>query len=161
MCCFVFKQKTAYEMRISDWSSDVRSSDLAVKTELMEELEQLPIDECRDAVAQLTAAEREFQQYGFCTSLSAWRMGVNAVGCPTWDDRTSGERYVVSSGGTDPEYTAEAIFNDIGPHLKEFARFLMPKLGGQTDGRAHVELQSLMRISYAVFCLNKKKYKRM
>src|SRR3546814_7788754 len=27
---FVFKQKTAYEMRISDWSSDVCSSDLLV-----------------------------------------------------------------------------------------------------------------------------------
>src|SRR3546814_8800918 len=26
--CFYFKQKTAYEMRISDWSSDVCSSDL-------------------------------------------------------------------------------------------------------------------------------------
>src|SRR3546814_7662382 len=31
-CCFVccFKQKTAYEMRISDWSSDVCSSDLRI-----------------------------------------------------------------------------------------------------------------------------------
>src|SRR3546814_6318714 len=28
---FFFKQKTAYEMRISDWSSDVCSSDLASK----------------------------------------------------------------------------------------------------------------------------------
>src|SRR3546814_9424637 len=28
-CVFFFKQKTAYEMRISDWSSDVCSSDLA------------------------------------------------------------------------------------------------------------------------------------
>src|SRR3546814_8104358 len=28
MMFFVFKQKTAYEMRISDWSSDVCSSDL-------------------------------------------------------------------------------------------------------------------------------------
>src|SRR3546814_2885849 len=28
--CFFFKQKTAYEMRISDWSSDVCSSDLAM-----------------------------------------------------------------------------------------------------------------------------------
>src|SRR3546814_6052826 len=27
---FFFKQKTAYEMRISDWSSDVCSSDLVV-----------------------------------------------------------------------------------------------------------------------------------
>src|SRR3546814_10167765 len=28
VCVFVFKQKAAYEMRISDWSSDVCSSDL-------------------------------------------------------------------------------------------------------------------------------------
>src|SRR3546814_6015037 len=28
---FVFKQKTAYEMRISDWSSDVCSSDLSIR----------------------------------------------------------------------------------------------------------------------------------
>src|SRR3546814_1329412 len=30
MSCFFFKQKTAYEMRISDWSSDVCSSDLSL-----------------------------------------------------------------------------------------------------------------------------------
>src|SRR3546814_6743592 len=29
---FFFKQKTAYEMRISDWSSDVCSSDLQMNT---------------------------------------------------------------------------------------------------------------------------------
>src|SRR3546814_1926470 len=29
---FFFKQKTAYEMRISDWSSDVCSSDLKLKS---------------------------------------------------------------------------------------------------------------------------------
>src|SRR3546814_1546462 len=29
-CFFFFKQKTAYEMRISDWSSDVCSSDLTL-----------------------------------------------------------------------------------------------------------------------------------
>src|SRR3546814_8102662 len=38
MCCvifvfFFFKQKTAYEMRISDWSSDVCSSDLLAAIE--------------------------------------------------------------------------------------------------------------------------------
>src|SRR3546814_5965906 len=31
---FFFKQKTAYEMRISDWSSDVCSSDLLPETKL-------------------------------------------------------------------------------------------------------------------------------
>src|SRR3546814_14537581 len=33
VCFFFFKQKTAYEMRISDWSSDVCSSDLACHVE--------------------------------------------------------------------------------------------------------------------------------
>src|SRR3546814_9416772 len=39
LCFFVFfKQKTAYEMRISDWSSDVCSSDLITGTlNLLEE----------------------------------------------------------------------------------------------------------------------------
>src|SRR3546814_1087629 len=31
MYFFFFKQKTAYELRISDWSSDVCSSDLALR----------------------------------------------------------------------------------------------------------------------------------
>src|SRR3546814_9807186 len=31
VCIFFFKQKTAYEMRISDWSSDVCSSDLQAR----------------------------------------------------------------------------------------------------------------------------------
>src|SRR3546814_10416433 len=34
MCFMFFKQKTAYEMRISDWSSDVCSSDLSQWVEL-------------------------------------------------------------------------------------------------------------------------------
>src|SRR3546814_6878058 len=33
---FFFKQKTAYEMRISDWSSDVCSSDLKAGTEIVQ-----------------------------------------------------------------------------------------------------------------------------
>src|SRR3546814_1314354 len=35
MFVFFFKQKTAYEMRISDWSSDVCSSDLSVAVAVM------------------------------------------------------------------------------------------------------------------------------
>src|SRR3546814_4541278 len=37
---FFFKQKTAYEMRISDWSSDVCSSDLVGAYLLLEPTEQ-------------------------------------------------------------------------------------------------------------------------
>src|SRR3546814_1066766 len=38
---FFFKQKTAYEMRISDWSSDVCSSDL-ISGEMGDKIKQLP-----------------------------------------------------------------------------------------------------------------------
>src|SRR3546814_6015308 len=34
---FFFKQKTAYEMRISDWSSDVCPSDLSIRTKYGDE----------------------------------------------------------------------------------------------------------------------------
>src|SRR3546814_2533687 len=40
MFFFFFKQKTAYEMRISDWSSDVCSSDLPARPEI-DELDML------------------------------------------------------------------------------------------------------------------------
>src|SRR3546814_14702591 len=38
--CLFFKQKTAYEMRISDWSSDVCSSDLHFEESCVEAAEQ-------------------------------------------------------------------------------------------------------------------------
>src|SRR3546814_1681011 len=65
--CFVFffKQKTAYEMRISDWSSDVCSSDLQVQ-ELVRQfglrrgpecaLAIVPVHDQRVVVALETAA---------------------------------------------------------------------------------------------------------
>src|SRR3546814_1541959 len=42
---FFFKQKTAYEMRISDWSSDVCSSDLGVDdTNKLISFRRMPLD---------------------------------------------------------------------------------------------------------------------
>src|SRR3546814_3289128 len=50
MCVFFFfKQKTAYEMRISDWSSDVCSSDLLDEG-------SLGVDAGTDAALDLSAA---------------------------------------------------------------------------------------------------------
>src|SRR3546814_7697520 len=40
LCFFFFKQKTAYEMRISDWSSDVCSSDLSTLSDVVKQLER-------------------------------------------------------------------------------------------------------------------------
>src|SRR3546814_8263748 len=44
MWFFFFKQKTAYEMRISDWSSDVCSSDLALPQAQYEKVDRTPED---------------------------------------------------------------------------------------------------------------------
>src|SRR3546814_2006230 len=60
---FFFKQKTAYEMRISDWSSDVCSSDLAIPPDRHETLiadkdAYLPAFRRRVAAAFLADATR-------------------------------------------------------------------------------------------------------
>src|SRR3546814_10324851 len=47
-CCVVFfcKQKTAYELRISDWSSDVCSSDLSVpRLQRLARFYRVPVDQ--------------------------------------------------------------------------------------------------------------------
>src|SRR3546814_8576555 len=49
---FFFKHKTAYEVRISDWSSDVCSSDLAATLDLMSD----PAP-AREAVSSAAAAD--------------------------------------------------------------------------------------------------------
>src|SRR3546814_8733904 len=44
MLFFFFKQKTAYEMRISDWSSDVCSSDLRLRASITGQTSQIAVD---------------------------------------------------------------------------------------------------------------------
>src|SRR3546814_7432670 len=52
---FFFKQKTAYEMRISDWSSDVCSSDLLIKDELLADAKKFGDDRRSPLVAREAA----------------------------------------------------------------------------------------------------------
>src|SRR3546814_6093214 len=57
-CCvlfFFFKQKTAYEMRISDWSSDVCSSDLGAA-------EPVGVGDLADAVDLADARQQRHRQ---------------------------------------------------------------------------------------------------
>src|SRR3546814_3863027 len=49
---FFFKQKTAYEMRISDWSSDVCSSDLLTAEAFGAEIAALRADPALDSLAR-------------------------------------------------------------------------------------------------------------
>src|SRR3546814_7863253 len=59
---FFFKQKTAYELRISDWSSDVCSSDLGAMKPMLgfETITMAPIDPVLIDTALLTDAELDW-----------------------------------------------------------------------------------------------------
>src|SRR3546814_15566613 len=76
---FLFKQKTAYEMRISDWSSDVCSSDLDGGRA---HLASQRLDPGRD-VKRLQAGERcdaarryPSQKLARCARIGTARMGI-------------------------------------------------------------------------------------
>src|SRR3546814_3822081 len=56
---FFFKQKTAYEMRISDWSSDVCSSDLFAKRAGIQ-LNHIPYKGGAQALVDLRAGRIDF-----------------------------------------------------------------------------------------------------
>src|SRR3546814_1619766 len=114
-CFFFFKQKTAYEMRISDWSSDVCSSDVVIGQESAFFISvQLLVYRFTDQI-ELIKSSRQFQ------SISAVIFYKQDV--------------IVSR-------TADGKLSQCLCHRSE----------------EHTsELQSLMRISYAVFCLKKKK----
>src|SRR3546814_5915093 len=118
---FFFKQKTAYEMRISDWSSDVCSSDLLV----------VPGYLVWCALA-----------YALAGSWLSWRVGRPLVAL-------NAERYA-----------READFRFALVHTNEAAESIGLYAGEQRSEEHTSELQSLMRISYAVFCLKKKNNKR-
>src|SRR3546814_1846596 len=117
---FFFKQKTAYEMRISDWSSDVCSSDLSGKP--------------ADIIAKMVdGAVKKFAKENALLS----QLFVIDNKTPIAD--------VVAKAGKAAGTTIT---------LKDFVRFQL----GEGRSEEHTsELQSLMRISYAVFCLKKKK----
>src|SRR3546814_3710274 len=125
---FFFKQKTAYEMRISDWSSDVCSSDLRRRAQSRHEPAlsvQPPVrpgnraDHARPAISQHIGKAAE----GTRPRHRAWPV-------PRWHGEAGADR------GND--------IDRVGPD------------DDRSEGHTS-ELQSLMRISYAVFCLKKKK----
>src|SRR3546814_6967870 len=103
---FFFKQKTAYEMRISDWSSDVCSSDLRPHPR------HRGLAQSRSAAPALRGARKPLDLRLFITTI-----------------RHQGATRVLTGRRTLRRRSEE--------HTSE--------------------LQSLMRISYAVFCLKKKK----
>src|SRR3546814_8131686 len=113
VCFFFFKQKTAYEMRISDWSSDVCSSDLSASAAIRLMEPGVISNRCQ------LSGERPRTWQTAARMTSAW-LTITTV--------PSGTVLRISS-----------------------------KWSAILRSEEHTsELQSLMRISYAVFCLKKK-----
>src|SRR3546814_20790248 len=95
---FIFKQKTAYDMRISDWSSDVCSSDLrqlVARTRARRPAGTLQADHAGGRRRRLLAATRlrarHHREDGLCRLLSG-RLRLHRVGqaerLPGWSRRS-------------------------------------------------------------------------
>src|SRR3546814_5168354 len=69
VCVFFFKQKTAYEMRISDWSSDVCSSDL--------------YDDLRAAMPEVEIVEVPAARVSLADAVSSYLFNAQLVSLPT------------------------------------------------------------------------------
>src|SRR3546814_9898724 len=115
---FFFKQKTAYEMRISDWSSDVCSSDLrrngmAAGPDLGGPPLAVDIEPAAEYLVDVVDLERDVMEPDI------------AVAAPDQEQVVVVLAFGTAHEGRSEEHTSE--------------------------------LQSLKRISYAVFCLKKKK----
>src|SRR3546814_10095571 len=130
---FFFKQKTAYEMRISDWSSDVCSSDLHVSSD-------------PDTLVLITGVVIEFIAAAF---LWVYRFSIQ--------QQTYYYRRQIRLHNA---LLAHRLTGDMTQAKDESVKMIVERLLEDMEGRSEEhtsELQSLMRISYAVFCLNKKK----
>src|SRR3546814_7955086 len=118
-------QKTAYDMRVSDWSSDVCSSDLDAGSD-------------RPADCHRAGADRRFP----------------AGGVSRWPDR--GNLPTVR----DHHFGIGDYLRFCRPHADTRFVRVAHQTGAQRPAprsEEHTsELQSLMRISYAVFCLKQK-----
>src|SRR3546814_18678071 len=82
---FFFKQKTAYEMRISDWSSDVCSSDLIERHQRREHPTQYRghscrVEPCREQWPNPVCAENPFRAEGEAQSATRRCSVDSAVG---------------------------------------------------------------------------------
>src|SRR3546814_2822076 len=132
---FFFKQKTAYELRISDWSSDVCSSDLVASDGL--------------ALAASTKRARGWQ-------LGLVRTTANLYGSTAWPVNAPSMRAQASGIWRSVWTTPLACGVAAGRVI--FGTGSAAKAGSARSEEHSSELQSLMRISYAVFHLNKKQH---
>src|SRR3546814_10681656 len=121
---FFFKQKTAYEMRISDWSSDVCSSDLS------------GFERTWDPPGRLTSS-------GPCSPTSVMLLRTPPVAAVPTTPPVA-RRATLAASAPMPSWTVRTYVVAVLPF----------RLASRSEEHTS-ELKSLMRISYADFCLKK------
>src|SRR3546814_6897882 len=131
---FFFKQKTAYEMRISDWSSDVCSSDLRGHRP--------------DRPVGRAPPDHRRRRAGARSRVRRARAGAHGG-----EQGRAARGRAARHGRQEPRRgSARRVGGGIDEALRHRRR------PGAARSEEHTsELQSLMRTSYAVFCLKKKK----
>src|SRR3546814_4536342 len=142
---FFFKHKTAYVMRISDWSSDVCSSDLSTRParSARDESARPPGLACIVAALALPALIAAADERAQLRFLEFFAVAIRNPHTRRAYMRAAGEflawceaRGVASLAQVQPLHSAAWI----------------EALGGRSEEHTS-ELQSLMRTSYDVFCL--------
>src|SRR3546814_1778382 len=143
MVVFFFRQKTAYELRISDWSSDVCSSDLQIEQRIRETLFGLKRLASKLQDRSDTRAPDEFVEV--FTGVRRAREDLSFDFEREIIGRLDLLRRICRNRVRKPEPLMDLGIEFVGD-------------GSDYRSEEHTsELQSLMRISDAVFCLKKKK----
>src|SRR3546814_9939873 len=135
-------------MRISDWSSDVCSSDLVMN--IIGDVKGrrcILVDDIVDSAGTLCNAAVALRDAG-ATAVSAYvTHGVLSGGAVARVSSSPLEELVM----TDSIQATEAV--RVAQNIRQIS--IAPLIGDRSEEHTS-ELQSLMRISYAVFCLKKK-----
>src|SRR3546814_5742408 len=138
-------------MRISDWSSDVCSSDLVVRVESFAQLQQLTTAQVRGRIVFIDYhMQRTRDASGY---VDGFPVRVHA---PAEAGRKGAAAILIRSLSTaqdDVPHTGMLRYGD-APKIPALA---LSNVAADRSEEHTSELQSLMRISYAVFCLKKKK----
>src|SRR3546814_3831927 len=128
---FFFKQKTAYEMRISDWSSDVCSSDLLATMSAALPAREPVARRVPPTGAELLESRHEWLRPSYFAC-------VDSAGSVEAQEACVDEEFAYQDG-----------------ELNRIYREKLATLSRRDQNRSEEhtsELQSLMRNSYAVFC---------
>src|SRR3546814_9444331 len=142
---FFFKQKTAYEMRISDWSSDVCSSDLWDNI--------IGID--KSGIPTDIGSTGHASDFCFNTMHDQMTIFTTRYSIDFFDKRGRYSRIggiEVARKGDDERMRELERRVSSGRAFGNRVEMITPQRSEEHTS----ELQSLMRNSYAVFCLKKK-----